>query len=705
MTKKSKHKIKRELEKSKKNKEKDKKQAISKPVALIFLCLAILCITQISARAVSCFQERTNGSYISDGTCNLNYSGNYSWSGNWFSSAFNGSKAFDNDYATAGASANFDLGFVNSTYILPDYNILNVSLFFKTYNGSAYTNLTTVLPRSCYDNKNYITIMMIVDGTGAKTINYFCYINSSTISPYLYYKEGSNNIYEEGINWTIDGADNYTINSLIYNNQTIEGQTENFKLNITVYDGDVLDTAYLNYNNTNYIATITNEGDNRILSRDLNIPYVNADTNISFFFILNFISKSINITTHNQTVKDITFDNCTTNTVRIYNLSMYDEETQVLLNGTADNVTIEADLTVSSMDLSNRIYNYTTTFYQKNPVGICSSINLTSNNLRVDMQLRYSSLNHVPEFYNIQNGTINNLTIPQVIRLYDLLIANSTTFTIIYKDENYNPVSDAVIIIKRKYISGGIFNIVEAPMTDISGQTIGHFDTNNVIYSIYVTKNGKNLSVFDNVIVVCENILIGDCKLNLIPTYTSLDVDDYNFKDGVYYSISFNKTSRELSADFSTEDNSVINMRMNATKYDSFLNDTACYDTLSSNIGTLSCILPITYGNTTIIVELYKDSELIAREIFSFKPDLSNIFTGDRIFFMLMFVIIIPLMFISSTIGILIGLVLSLILSSLLFLFYTDSIIGKASSIMWIIIAISIVIFKLSRRQREGVGG
>jgi hypothetical protein len=59
----------------------------------------------------------------------------------------------------------------------------------------------------------------------------------------------------------------------------------------------------------------------------------------------------------------------------------------------------------------------------------------------------------------------------------------------------------------------------------------------------------------------------------------------------------------------------------------------------------------------------------------------------------------IPFMAITSTIGFLISIVIGLVMASLLMVFSTSTLIGIGSSLVWLIIAVGILIYKIARRQ------
>jgi hypothetical protein len=79
---------------------------------------------------------------------------------------------------------------------------------------------------------------------------------------------------------------------------------------------------------------------------------------------------------------------------------------------------------------------------------------------------------------------LSNNTIPININLYDLKIADSTSFKITYYDCNYLKVADAIIDTFRKYIGDGQFTSVEMSKTNTEGSSVVHLVTEDII-SIY----------------------------------------------------------------------------------------------------------------------------------------------------------------------------------------------------------------------------
>ncbi len=491
-----------------------------------------------------------------------------------------------------------------------------------------------------------------------------------------------------------------------WTNITIEGNTEVFELNVTLNTGLQISSATLVYNNTNNLGSFTNTaGNNYSISKSISVPTVSTQTNVSFYWsILLDSGTETNTTTHNQTINNIGIDDCSTNTVMILNYSLRDEEDRSFLNGTLFNTTIEIDVDISPLGTTNSIINFSNTFTKRNPASVCLSINLSNTRYRMDVTTRYESQDRISEFHHIQNNTLTNLTIPINIDLHDLKTVDSTTFLITFENRDFLPEENALIDITRKYIGDGVFRSVEIGKTDSNGQTLGHFVVSDATYTIIVSKEGTILATFENILAICNDAVIGDCKINLNAFSTSTPLEDFRRKGGITHTgLNFDKDARTITTTFTSTTGETVTVLINATKFDRFGKTQVCSDSLTSSAGSLTCNIPASLGNITIIADLFSDGLLISTEIFTINPDARANWGGSystAIFMGILAVDTIALMFISSPIGILIGALLGLILVSILVIINSGSILGTSSALIWFIVAIAIVIYKIVQRKR-----
>lgn len=262
------------------------------------------------------------------------------------------------------------------------------------------------------------------------------------------------------------------------------------------------------------------------------------------------------------------------------------------------------------------------------------------------------------------------------------------------------PVENALINIQRKYVGDGVFRSVEISRTDADGQTIGHLVLNNVIYTLIISKEGVTLATFDNVMAWCKDILTGECEINLNQFDTGIPVEDWETYQNIDYTLSFNENTRTITLIFNTLDGSSAAMTLNATKADRWMNETICDDIVVSSSGTLTCAIPSSYGNITVWGKVYMDDEMITQATYTIFPDREDYFGGTAIIMLLIMVIVIPLMFITSTIGTVIGGLLAILMAGALMIYTGYSFYGIGSAFLFLIITAGIIIWKISERSK-----
>ncbi len=483
--------------------------------------------------------------------------------------------------------------------------------------------------------------------------------------------------------------------SQTFNNETIEGSTEQFVLNTSIISGTQVSIANLVYNGTSNLATNAIQGDFTISTANIIIPSIVAEVNITFNWNITLTnSTQVSLPSNNQTIKNLSIDNCTTGTTVIFNYTMVDEGNQSQL----DNTTLEVDLRLLSLDRTTSVANFSREYNSINPAAICININLTSGTrYSTDSIVRYEAIAYANEYYNIQNFTMQNTTIPQEITLFDLFGADSTEFQITFKDSNFVPVENALVQISRQYISEGVFKTVEIPKTDSNGQTVAHLVEKEVIYNILITKNGEVLGTFNNVVAFCEDALIGSCFISLNALETNPQIFDYDIEIGLISSFEYNQTTRNLQFDFTTTDGSVKNITLIGLKLDQLGNTTVCTTSLVSATGSLFCTVPDSIGNETIIVDIFVDGDLRITNYIKAGRDFD---IGDVGYFLMFFLVLsLALMMVESKTAVVVGVVIGFIASALLS-FVRGGLLGIGSSFVWLVIMAIIVIWKLNSQRQ-----
>ena len=487
-----------------------------------------------------------------------------------------------------------------------------------------------------------------------------------------------------------------------FSNSTIEGNLETFTINISLASSFQVSSANLVYNSSANLGLITDLGNNNFtLTRELQIPRVGSQTNFSFFWnvVLNDGTES-NSTSNNQSVSNLDIDDCSVFNFLILNYTLRDEGNQSFLPGAPFNTSMEIDLDIFPIGSTIPLIDFSQAYSLTNPAQVCLEDSLLNGTeYRMDVQMKYSARDRVTEYHHIQNFSLTNESVPQNINLFDLNISRSQKFLIIFKDTNLLPVDDALIDIQRKYVSDGLFRSVEIPKTDEFGQAVGHFDLDGVIYTIIISKEGTILATFDNIAVVCQDLLIEDCRLNLNIASAGEAYPEWEKLGGIEYTFNFNNNTRTITVVFSTTDGSSKTVLLNTTRFDRFGNLTVCTDTLTSSSGTLTCVIPESFGNVTVVSKLFSDGELITTRIFSILPDARAFFGDDAIIMVLILLMTIPLMLSSSNVGLIVGVLMGILMATALLIMQGGSLVGAGVAFIWAVIAGGIVIWKINQKK------
>ena len=494
----------------------------------------------------------------------------------------------------------------------------------------------------------------------------------------------------------------YTVfeNSQTFNNETFEGIVNTFIANVTIIESNSITIANLIYNGTSYSNSFSQSGNESILTIDFLVPNVDADINLTFFWSLTLLDgQIINLTSHNQTVIVLSLDDCSVNTVVLYNYTVVDEKNQSILSNPF-NTTTELNINLLDITRQNYIVNFSKKYLKINPFAVCINKNLSSSTYLVDSIVKYEAVGYSIEYYNIINATITNSTIPVDITLYDLFSADATEFKITFKAEDFTFVENALIYIDRQYIAeNNTFKTVELPKTDSNGQTVGHFVRNDVVYNIRVVKDGEVLGNFKNIIAFCEDYTIGACQMILEAIPGDLIVFEYDEQLGIIFQTlpTYNEDASSISFDFSTNDGSIKTVSMDVTRDDIFGNRSICNNTLTSSSGTLVCSFDPNIDDSVLRVSVSVDGQpIVLSSVRLESSDYGNL--GYVLWFFLTFLFV--LVFGYSKTEVLIGLAISFIGAISLGITRGD-IIGLGSAGIWVLLIIILGIVKLNRDKPQ----
>lgn len=495
-------------------------------------------------------------------------------------------------------------------------------------------------------------------------------------------------------------------NSQTFNSPVYETTTETFYLNIS-FDSSLYSVAGANltYNGTIYGGSASTSGNNAIISRAITIPSVSSQQNKSFFWTITLQNATsslvFNSLTKTQVVNKIDIDNCAVNTIQILNYSFYDENTRTFLNVTnasAMNITSSIYVKLTG-DLTGSVFSYYANSSTTNPLRVCIANSLVNGTpYRLDSDVQFTAKDHVTEYHIVESVTINNTNIPIQYNLYDLLITHSTEFLITFKDSNLIAVPGALVEITRQYLDIGQFLPVEISRTDFDGRTIGHFVLNDQVYTINVRKNGNLLATYSNVRVYCSST---DCRLNLNQPSTSINPSAFLNYLNVSFITNYTEPTRTYNFVFSTTDGQAKTFNLTIFLADNYGNNTLCSNSVTSFSGTLSCVIPSTI-NGTAIAKVNVNGLQLYTEHFYIDSLQSSGLNPIRYIFAFILVITLPLIALASPSIALIFFVVGMIFASLLAFIDLGGLFGSGSAIIWFVIAIGILIWKINKGSSGG---
>jgi hypothetical protein len=562
------------------------------------------------------------------------------------------------------------------------------------YNHTINFTATDGILGSCWIGYNSTNTTVGCSSGSVATHNFT--LANNIYTAIIYANDTVGNLREETITW------NYRLylTSLGYITPIIEGISTTLSANFTT-NGSAITTAVLNYNGTNYLASISSLGSNNFtVSRAVSTPFVTVSSSIPFYWNITQGSLEKITPTKYQTVSNFGIDNClsTLNNFTLYNFTIVDEELQSsLVVGT--NISARIEMSIYPYGSSTTVAEFNHLYNELNPFAVCISNITGSEQFHSYVLVEYSANGYEKEFYYIQNQTISSSNLYQNITLYDLNTSKSQVFKLIIKDSSFLAIPNALIEIHRKYINEGLYKIVEIPKTDANGETLGHLVLNDVIYKFVIKLYGRTIATFSDVRAICQTPLVDECRINFNDFASGVVVPDYEANEDFNFTLGWNKTSRIISSQFLIPSGTVATIRLVVSKFDA-LGEEVCTDTLTSNSGTLSCLVPSNFGNSTVSAKLYRDGVLQSWGSIKIDEKPSDIY-GSVLVILALFIMLtlIGAGMSDNPIFTLVFLMIGVILLTALNIFGNNGFIGGTATILFLIVAIVIVIIKAGGRN------
>ena len=482
-----------------------------------------------------------------------------------------------------------------------------------------------------------------------------------------------------------------------------DGSSETFTLLINSTSLPIEDAdGTLWYNGINYVATKTVLSANAIqLSKILVIPDGTGNStgkDISWLWNYNATHLTArNTSTQTQTVYNVSISDCEVVGGRvILNLTLRDEELNTYINQ-SNEANIELDLSIVSLVNSSKVWGFDKKWTNSNNVTVCvpdGLLNTTS--YEIDFTIGYDSIDHVREFYFLEDGTLDNTTsfnsyTDNTISLMDILSADSTTFLFSFTDTDGLDVDDAIVHTFRKYIGEGLFREVERSKQDNNGDTHVHLVEEDVIYYFMVTQYGEIIYTSDSYNAKC---LATPCAISLSASSGDVNWSLIDDETGSQFAVTSDKDTRITSLSFLLDSSDLVNLSVYSYNGDdeTLINTSS----LTSQAGSIDLHIPVSYGNETFFAVIYENNTFIQSTWIDLTERGRDYFGTTGVIFGGLIVMAMMFMAISEGIGFIIFTILALFVV----------VIMKLIDMNWmalisIICAGGIIIFKLVNGRRK----
>jgi len=488
-----------------------------------------------------------------------------------------------------------DTGKCNSTetrHINHDATAPNITITspviasFITVNDTLNLNWTVTddnLDKCWYNyNTTNITVTCTANTT---TFNYLSGNNTLT----FYANDTFGNIESEVYNWE------YSIieNSQSYDTETYETEANTYEVYLTLNTDDTLDFAYLNYNGTEYLGTLTTVSTNYYKAEyDMYAPEVSAETNLTFYWTITYDNGSINyqnLTAKTQLVKTlpsitVTSSACGAGTFEALNYTF----------GDAQNLTALTQNVKYNFEYGLDNYGLKTAYGEVTGVTVLRvCINNTFDSYKLGYgELQYGNTGYTNRrFYMYENKTLSNSS-TDAYTLYNLLTGSATSFIFEIKNTFLNPYTGKYLSLLRWYPELDQYKVTEMAVTDETGQTVMKVEVEDVDYRVGVYEtNGSLIKLSDPVRMAC---LVNPC------TYSQRIVKeetDYFSKLDVEGTLEFDTTLGRFVFEYNDVSQKTSLMNLTVYKETGSQDIAICQDSSTGYTGVLTCSIGNYTGN------------------------------------------------------------------------------------------------------------
>lgn len=308
------------------------------------------------------------------------------------------------------------------------------------------------------------------------------------------------NTTASGCNWSDIGNYSFGVglatSSVIYNSSTIPTAVETFLLQgiKTTFTSSV--SANFIYGGISYPSTVTMDGNNVNITNSITI-LSNASGNITFYWNITSFgtlgSITQNSSSYNQTVGNLSIYACTSppSDGLTLNFTLYDESSKAKINGSLESTFNY--FAFGGSGASTQTYNFQSINKSKSNWMFC--INSSGYNVSFSGTASYYADYYDRREYIFSNATIGNFT--QNIPLYLSLIADTDVVTVTVQDQNYNPISGALVYIQEWNVGTNTYSTIGMFYTDSNGNGIINLELYNKWYRAVVSVDGEIVKTTD----------------------------------------------------------------------------------------------------------------------------------------------------------------------------------------------------------------
>lgn len=284
--------------------------------------------------------------------------------------------------------------------------------------------------------------------------------------------------------------------SRIYDNTTTQTSTETFKIVLTKGADTTSVVGEFYYDGDKYTATRSTSPTQVNFTTSLEIP-AGLSGPIPFYWALNYTNSTGTYPTltsvSNQTVYNLSLYECNYPSIDglTLNFTIYDST-----NGTILNATMEATFEFYAVSgTGESVATYLFSNLNENRSNYMYCLESGGENVTVNAFLSYGATDYDSREYIISDGIIGNFT--QNIPLYLTLTDLTDIVTITVQDQNYDPISGALVAIQRWNIGTNTYSTIGMFTTSSTGQGIMDLELYTTWYRAVVYIDGSIVKTTD----------------------------------------------------------------------------------------------------------------------------------------------------------------------------------------------------------------